>query len=195
MRFTRKKDYSDAELLALFQKKGQMEALGQLFDRYLEMIYGVCLKYLSSPEDAEDAVMAIFEQLPEKVKKHNIQDFRPWVYVLSKNHCLMQLRKKKIIVPTEPQFMQSEVVLHPFSESEKEQQEKELTNMEKCLEELAAKQKTCVELFYLHGQTYKEIADQQQLPLGTVRSNIQNGRRNLKNCMEERIEKEDHESK
>ena len=194
MRFTRKKEYTDAELLNLFQEKGQMDALGQLFNRYLQMIYGVCLKYLSSPEDAEDAVMAIFEQLPKKIKKHEIKDFRPWVYVLSKNHCLMQLRKKKITVPTEPNFMHSEPLVHPFSESDKEKQEIELSNLEKCLEELTEKQKTCVEMFYLKGQSYKDIAQKEDLSLGTVRSNIQNGRRNLKNCMDALTEKEDHES-
>lgn len=193
MLFRKNKEQSDADLLTLYLNKGKMEALGRLFDRYLEMLYGVCLKYLKSPEAAEDAVMNIFEQLPAKLKKHDVKDFRPWVYVLAKNHCLMQLRKKQIIVPVAPELMQSEEVVHPLFEDPNELKEIQLQRLEHCLETLPLKQKTCVDLFYLQGLTYKAIATQQELPIGTVRSNIQNGRRNLKNCIEAKV-KEDHET-
>lgn len=171
-----------------------MEALGLLFDRYLEMLYGVCLKYLKSPEAAEDAVMSIFEQLPPKLKKHEVKDFRPWVYVLAKNYCLMQLRKKKIIVPVAPELMQSEEVMHPIFENPGDMKEIQLQHLENCMEALPLKQKSCVDLFYLQGFSYKEIAAQQILTVGKVRSNIQNGRRNLKNCIEANLEKQDHEA-
>ncbi|GAB5555035.1 MAG: sigma-70 family RNA polymerase sigma factor [Saprospiraceae bacterium] len=194
MLFKKNKEQSDADLLAHYLEKGRMDALGQLFDRYLEMLYGVCLKYLKSPEAAEDAVMSIFEQLPPKLKKHKVKDFRPWVYVLAKNHCLMELRKKKIIVPVAPELMQSEEVVHPIFESPNDQKEIQLQHLEHCMEELPPKQKFCVDLFYLQGLSYKEIAAQQTLAVGKVRSNIQNGRRNLKNCIEAKLEKENHEA-
>ncbi|MEM6378530.1 MAG: sigma-70 family RNA polymerase sigma factor [Bacteroidota bacterium] len=171
-----------------------MEALGKLFDRYLEMLYGVCLKYLKSPEAAEDAVMNIFEQLPTKLNKHEVKDFRPWVYVLAKNHCLMELRKKQRIIPVAPELMQSDEVVHPIFEQPEDGKEFQLQQLESCMEELPLKQKTCVDLFYLQGLSYKEIATQKDLSVGTVRSNIQNGRRNLKNCIEAKLEKKDHEA-
>lgn len=194
MLFKKNKEQSDADLLARYQNKGSMDALGRLFDRYLEMLYGVCLKYLKSPEAAEDAVMNIFEQLPAKLKKHAVKDFRPWVYVLAKNHCLMQLRKKQFIVPVAPELMQSEEVVHPIFEDSDNQQELQLEQLGNCMETLPQKQKTCVDLFYLQGLSYKEVAAQQAMPIGTVRSNIQNGRRNLKNCLETKLEKKDHEA-
>jgi len=168
-----------------------MEVLGQLYERYLEMVYGLCLKYLSSPENAEDAAMAIFEQLPAKVNKQEIQDFRPWLYVVAKNHCLMQLRKKKNKQVIVADRMQSEDFVHPFSESDKEKQEQQFEKLEHCLETLNRQQKTCVELFYLQERTYKEIAEQLSWTVGKVRSHIQNGRRNLKNCIEALIAKKD----
>ena len=75
----RKSKKTDAELLARYQSKSDMQALGELYQRYMEMVYGTCLKYLKSPEKAEDAVMGIFEQLSQKIKKHDVKDFRPWL--------------------------------------------------------------------------------------------------------------------
>ena len=44
-----------------------------------------------------------------------------------------------------------------------------------------------IELFYLQGKTYKDIASQHNMQIGKVRSFIQNGRRNLKICMERKV--------
>lgn len=165
-----------------------MEILGQLYERYLDLLYGLCLKYLKSPEAAEDAVMSIFEQLPEKVKKHEIKSFRPWIYVLAKNYCLMQLRKKEIITPIEPAIMQSDESLHPLIEEDTQDREQVLQQLEDCIDQLQEKQKSCIQLFYLEGQSYKEVASKLGLEIGKVRSYIQNGRRNLKNCMESKTE-------
>ncbi|WP_373564846.1 RNA polymerase sigma factor [Sphingobacterium sp. E70] len=59
------------------------------------MVYYVCLRYLQDPELSKDAVMNIFEELIYKVNKQEIKDFPRWLYVLSKNHCLMYLRSQR----------------------------------------------------------------------------------------------------
>ena len=64
------------------------------------------------------------------------------------------------------------------------QKEENFRQMEKCLQTLSAEQKTTVELFYLQNKCYKEIAEQTGLDWNKVSSYIQNGRRNLKICME-----------
>ena len=190
----RKSKKTDADLLARYQRKNDMQALGELYERYMEMVYGTCLKYLKNPEKAEDAVMGIFEQVSQKAKKHNIKDFRPWLYVFTKNYCLMQLRKKEITQNFEPHLMQSDESLHPLFENPSEDKEIQLGHLEDCIETLPAQQKQCIDLFYLQEQSYKVIAEGLDLPLGKVRSYIQNGRRNLKNCMETKMEKERHEA-
>ena len=68
--------------------------LGELYQRYMELVYGVCLKYFRDPEESKDAVMNIFEELVHKLTVHNVENFKSWLHVLAKNHCLMQLRKK-----------------------------------------------------------------------------------------------------
>lgn len=158
-----------------------MESLGLLYQRYLELVYGVCLKYLQDTAAAEDATMDIFTELVRKLPNQQIRSWRPWLYVFTKNHCLMALRKQKSAgrFKADPEeIMQSEPILHPFTE-ENDQKEKTFRNLEICLETLVAEQKRCIRLFYLEEKSYKEIARQTDWPLGSVRSYIQNGRRNL----------------
>ena len=192
-RFSRhpKSTHSDEELLSGFQRTGQLPWLGMLYERYMEMVYGVCLKYLKAPVEAEDAVMAIFEELTQKVPKHEIESFRPWLYVLARNHCLMFLRKqqKKPTNALDPERMYSEDNLHPIAEEYAE--DSNLDRLQDCLESLNEQQKTCVEQFYYQEKSYKDIAEASGQTLGRVRSHIQNGRRNLKICLEEKATKEE----
>lgn len=177
------KDPTDQELLELYKANGDLEVLGQLYDRYMELVYGLCLKYFKDTQKAEDAVMEIFEQLIEKTRKHDIKQFKSWLHVLARNHCLMALRKKnrEITQNLDPNLMQSVDSRHHMVELEEDTTEKVLKS---CIEQLPEKQKICIDLFYLQEKSYKEIADSSGEAIGKVRSYIQNGRRNLKNCME-----------
>ena len=113
---------SDSELLDRYKHKEDEEALASLYLRYSDLLYGVCLKYLQEPEDAKDAVMNIYQELREKLLRHEVQQFKSWVYVLAKNHCLMLLRaaKKQVTVPLDTQVVQSGEFSHLESIIEKE---------------------------------------------------------------------------
>ena len=174
----------DAELVAAYRASGDLTLLAALYQRYMDLLYGVCLKYLQEPETAKDAVMNIFEELAQKLLKYEVENFSSWVYTLAKNHCLMQLRSAKRMKTSEfdPDHMQTGEELHLNGVFEKEQQ---LDKLSKCLETLSSEQKTTVELFYLQHKCYKEIETMTGLEWNKVRSHIQNGRRNLKICMEQ----------
>ena len=182
---------TDEELVALYQSSGDLAYLGILFERYTELVYGVCLKYLKTPTLAEDAVMDIFETLVKKARTHDVRQFRPWLFVLSKNHCLMQLRKKNrtesfddLGPAARAAVVQSADVVHPVEVFEPDNREKAL---EECLKKLPEQQLKCVRAFYFDGKSYKRIARETGEELGRVRSNIQNGRRNLRICMQKKI--------
>jgi RNA polymerase sigma factor (sigma-70 family) len=179
----------DKELVALFRTSRNMEVLAVLFQRYMDLLYGVCLKYLKQPETAKDAVMQIFEELVAKLPKHEVDNFKSWLYTLAKNYCLMQLRTPKNIKTTEfnPDSMQLEEEMHLNGIQLKEEN---LQKLERCLETLSTEQKRSVELFYLQNKCYKEIAGETGIEWNKVRSFIQNGRRNLKICMEKGVELE-----
>lgn len=192
MTFIKEKDknnYSDAELVSLYRDGGEQNVLALLYQRYMDLMYGVCLKYLKDPEASKDAVINIYEELITKLKQHEVTHFKSWLYTLSRNHCLMQLRKEKgkatIEIPAT--FMQTEEMLHPNGVLLKEEQ---FTQLEDCIKQLTEEQKDCVELFYLHGKCYKEIVEQTKLKWNEVRSNLQNGRRNLKLCMDQKATSE-----
>jgi RNA polymerase sigma factor (sigma-70 family) len=173
----------DKELADLFRTTGNMDVLAVLFQRYMDLLYGVCLKYLKQPEASKDAVMQIFEELVQKLSKHEVENFKSWLYTLARNHCLMQLRTPKNLKTVEfkAESMQLEEDLHLNGVLTKEEN---LQKLEGCLQTLSPEQKISVEQFYLQNKCYKEIADATGLDWNKVRSHIQNGRRNLKICME-----------
>lgn len=176
---------TDEELVVRYKSTGNLELLSDLYQRYMELVYGVCLKYLENTDDAKDAVINIFEELIPKLQKHDVQNFRPWLHQLSKNHCLMILRKKKSQpVQVDESFMQSGENMHLADVEDKEQN---LVHLEECISKLVAEQKHSIELFYLKGKCYKEIADETGLEIGKIKSFIQNGRRNLRICMDKKI--------
>jgi RNA polymerase sigma factor (sigma-70 family) len=174
---------TDDELLGLYQTTRDLEWLSALFLRYAPLIYGVCLKYLRDRDEAKDAVMQVHEKLIESLLQHKVLNFRSWVYVNARNHCLMQLRAKKGKMTEEisPFLMESGVEEHPDGEIEVE---KSLEKLEKCIGTLVEVQQQCVRLFYLQEKCYKDIADETGFELQQVKSYIQNGKRNLKICME-----------
>ena len=180
----------DKELVNLFRTSGNMDVLAVLFQRYMDLLYGVCLKYLKQPETAKDAVMQIFEELVAKLPRHEVENFKSWLYTLAKNHCLMQLRTPKNLKTTEfnPDSMQLEEDVHLNGIQLKEDN---LQKLERCLETLSTEQKKAVELFYLQNKCYKEIAEATGIDWNKIRSFIQNGRRNLKICMEKGMETEE----
>lgn len=182
------KEQNDEQLLARYQESGDQEVLAMLYNRYVELVFGVCMKYLKAPAAAEDAAMAIYEELVGKVREHEIGNFRSWLYVLTKNHCLMKLRQEKrnIIENYEPGIMHSLDSRHHTIDIQEENGTE--AQLKDCLEQLNAQQKRCIELFYYQDHSYKEIAEMLSEKLGKVRSHIQNGRRNLRNCMERKSE-------
>ena len=160
-----------------------MAVLGELYQRYMDLVYGVCLKYYKEPETAKDGVMQLFEELVQKLKRHEVDNFKGWLHQVAKNHCLMQLRTPKNLKTVEfkSELVQSEADVHLNGVMEKEENFKK---MEFCLDTLIKEQRETIKLFYLEGKCYNEIVEITGQEWNQVRSLIQNGRRNLKICME-----------
>ncbi len=184
--FFRRKNYhklSTEELLESYRESADNEALGVLYERHLELVFATCNRYLENEAAAQDAVLDIYEQLTEKVKLHDIQNFESWLFILTKNHCLMQLRKRKSTTTIPIDDFTHLAASEDKSKEEHEAQEGELKSLESCISRLPEDQKQAITLFYLQEKSYKEVADIMQEDATKVRSYIQNGRRNLKICM------------
>jgi RNA polymerase sigma factor (sigma-70 family) len=185
--FLKKKDVAgllDEDLIARYKQSEDTVYIGELYKKYTHVVLGVCMKYLRDREEAKDAVMQIFEKLISDLKKHEVANFRGWLHMVAKNHCLMKLRNKTQMLDIDDVRERSENVVefnydsHPVDESEMQ-----LGNLEEAISCLDEDQRRCVELFYLKEQSYKDVADATGFTLNQVKSYIQNGKRNLKNYL------------
>ena len=176
-------ELSDAELIDLYRQNADLKILAALYKRYMPLVYGVCLKYLKNEEDAKDAVMQLFETLVSKLQNHHVENFKSWLHVVTKHFCLMQLRKN----PGKNVELNDDFMQLPASEHHTEK-EAAFTILEKCLETLNHEQRTAIQLFYLEEKCYKDVAEITGYEPDKVRSYIQNGRRNLKICMDKNSE-------
>lgn len=184
------KNLSDAELVTRFRDTGNNLCVGELFQRYRHLVYGVCMKYLADEDESQDVQMQVFEKLLKDLGRHQIEQFKGWLYAVTKNECLMYLRSKKSqraknaeLKKDSEDLVESGMPLHPDGVNDTELQ---LRRMEKSLSDLGESQRRCLELFYLEQKCYKEVADITGYSLNEVKSFIQNGKRNLKILMTKR---------
>lgn len=177
----------DAALIADYKNNGNLDALGVLYNKYMHLVFGVCLNYFKDEEQGKDAVMQIFEELIVKLRLHEVQNFKSWLHVLTRNHCLMALRKssKENNVSIDDTFVENTEFTHLDIDNTKEEK---LSVMEKCMESLPEEQRKSVDLFYLQEKCYKEVAEITGYDILKVKSYIQNGKRNLKICIEKNSE-------
>lgn len=185
------KNKNDQHLLLDYLADGDLDVLGELFGRYMHLVYGVALKYLKNRDEAKDAVTQIFERLITEIPKFEILNFKSWLFVVTKNYCLMEIRREKANKNRFEKFsvdqnMESTELLHPIDEDLNSALQE---NLKHCLERLKKEQQECVQLFYYQEKSYGDIADELNIAEKKVKSYIQNGKRNLKICLEQ-FEKE-----
>lgn len=180
--FSKNRPADDQELVQQYRRTGDLDCIGRLFERHTDMVFLVCMKYLQDEEESKDATMQIFEQLVQALKKHEVSNFKSWLHVLSKNHCLhlIRARKSRSRLAMQQTEAQSTELTTTLELSGEERLELEIEALQLGLAELPAEQRTCLELFYLQQKSYKEIAVVTGCDLSKVKSYIQNGRRNLK---------------
>ena len=191
-RFRKPRPVTDADFVTAYRDTGDLELLGELYERHIDMVYAVCFKYLCDDEDSKDAVMALFEQLITDLRRHEVTNVKSWLHSVARNHCLMQLRSRKMQGSANSvnlQFVDDETYSAALSVAEYDSEddsfdlEHNLTRLDECLKTLPVEQRTCLDLFYFHEKTYADIADITGYDPTRIRSYLQNGRRQLKRCL------------
>ncbi len=182
----------DEVLITQYKNSGDLAVVGQLFKRYAHLVFGVSMKYLKNEALAEDLSMQVFEKLITSLKEHEVNNFRPWLHMVTRNECLMFLRKDKQspVAPLEPSRTEGEDEVMEFAAEDHLDdvtwKEEQLELLEEAIRELSEEQKTCIEMFYLQKKSYQEVAEITGYELKQVKSYIQNGKRNLRIYMEQR---------
>ncbi len=174
--------YSDEELLVSYQNNNDSRYLGELYRRYIPLVYGLSLKYLNNVEMAQDAVMDVYALLSDKLVTYEIKSFNTWLYSVAKNHCFQIIRKEK-----QTSFINiDDVVVEndaSFTLLDKQQSEEETEALNYCMATLSEEQRISIHYFFYEDKSYADIVELTAFSLGQVKSYIQNGKRNLKNCV------------
>jgi RNA polymerase sigma-70 factor (ECF subfamily) len=168
---------SDDELLQIYRRTGDNAWLGHLLQRYTVLLIGVAMKYLKDKEAAHDAVQQIFLKSLTHLPAGEIGNFKGWLYVLMRNHCLQKLRDHKYFAPDE---VLATIPAEADALEALRQHELSLADMQEALKELSADQHTCIQAFYLARKSYHQIMEETGFSFAQVKSHIQNGKRNLK---------------
>lgn len=183
--FGRKNKTDDETLAKDYFQSGNKSLVGDLFERHVKTVYGVCLFYFRDKDEAKDAVMQIFEKLLADLKKTEVRNFKAWLSFVVRNYCISELRKKRRTLPES--YLDFEIRETSLEEEERLAQVSEdrlLQYMKEALPGLKESQRICVEAFYLKSQSYQDISEQTGFSLNEVKSYIQNGKRNLKLMIE-----------
>ncbi len=170
-----KNDYQ----LVLKAREGNQKAYADLMQRYKDSIYFMSLKMVNNREDAMDITVETFAKAFEKLDKYQPDyAFSTWLFRVATNNCIDFLRKKKLNTVSINQINDEEDerplqikadTLNPEESSIKKQQSEELKVL---IESLPPRYRNLLTLRYFDELSYEEIAQQLDLPLGTVKAQL-----------------------
>lgn len=183
------KEMTDEELVLAYQQEEENAYVGELFERYAELVFLVGMKYLKNEEEAKDVAMYVFEKLLSDLKRYEVRAFKFWLHRVVKNHCLAVLDKAQRARQKNELYKEEQEVVEfehePALPHEERPEELQLKYLHEAIAQLKEEQKECIELFYLQKKSYQEVADLTGFDMKQVKSYIQNGKRNLKNHLME----------
>ena len=178
---------TDQQLLEQFYSDHDPEWLGILLPRYTLLLLGVCMKYLKNEEEAKDCVQQIFLKAITELKKYRVDYFKSWIYMVAKNHCLMKIRDTHGKMPVELTERYLSTTDEPGETESLLQSDDAIEHMAEALKELSQEQQQCVTLFYLQKNSYQQISEKTGFTMMQVKSYIQNGKRNLRIMIEQKL--------
>jgi RNA polymerase sigma factor (sigma-70 family) len=168
---------SDDDLVLRYRAGGDNQWLGYLLERYTTLLLGVAIKYLKDKTLAEDAVQQVFIKVLTAFPKDQILNFKGWLYILMRNHCLQQLRSK-------PHFSDESLLMNVQHEEDNTEEtdwfNRAIEHMDEAIAMLSHDQQAAITLFYLKKYSYEQIITETGFTFMQVKSHIQNGKRNLK---------------
>lgn len=174
---------TDKDLLAQYAASGNAEYFGVLYNRYIPLLYGVCLKYLNDESKAQEAVARLFEELLLKLPGCEIPAFRTLLYNEACDYCFRVIEKenKEIPVRFNNNKPESAEILRLLCDEETG--DKRTQALHNCLGRLPDGQRICITHFFIKEMSYADIVEKTGYALNTVKSNIENGKRNLMICI------------
>jgi RNA polymerase sigma factor (sigma-70 family) len=179
-------------------KEGDQAAFGLLMKRYRESVFYMVLKMVHNRDDAEDLTMVAFSKA-----FHNLANYSPdfafstWLFRIATNNCIDFIRKKKLQTTSIDQQTKTEdgesapIAVKDRSMTPEESiiKDQRAAKIREVIQQLSPKYKQLIELRYFEELSYEEIAEQQDLPLGTVKAQLFRAKDLLYNLMKDSKER------
>ncbi len=175
-------------------REGDQKAYAELMQRYKDSIYFMALKMVNNKDDAMDLTVETFGKAFENLDKYKPDfAFSTWLFRIATNNCIDFIRKKRLNVVSlntltdedgeEKQLDIRSENLNPEENSIRKQENEKLKTI---VDQLPQRYRTLIILRYFEEQSYEEIAEQLDLPLGTVKAQLFRARDLLANVMNRR---------
>ncbi len=174
-------------------KEGDQDAFSSLMSKYRDSIFFMVLKMVNNRNDAEDLTMESFAKAFNNLKRYDTKyAFSTWLFKIATNNCIDYIRKKKLDthsidepIKTEKGEIHSVNIKteHPNPEQKIEKGER-IVSVRSAVKKLKDKYRTLIEMRYYEELSYDEIAEQLDLPLGTVKAQLYRAKELLSNIME-----------
>ena len=161
--------------------KGDQKAYAELMSRYKDSIYFMLLKMVNNRDDAEDLTIEAFGKAFKNLHQYTPDfAFSTWLFKIATNNCIDFIRRKrkytfsidKSMENDSGQEMQFEIKSPMLDPEEKMIKKQKAALMRDVVEKLKPRYKRLVKLRYFQERSYEEIADELQLPLGTVKAQL-----------------------
>lgn len=156
---------------------GEEEAVAELYDRFSSLLYKVARQLLPTQADAEDAIQEIFVRLWKTADRYDPHRAKlvTWVMLIGRRHMIDRLRRtaarpKHSILDTE-----TEGTNEDHTPERTPLEEERNTKLMQRIAQLPELQRTVIKRAYLHGFTLREVSDQLDAPLGTIKSALSRG--------------------
>lgn len=170
--------------------KGDQKAFAELMGRYKDAIYFMLIKMVNNASDAEDLTIEAFGKAFKNIQQYTPNyAFSTWLFKIATNNCIDFIRKKKTTTVSldqnddDPDKASTDIqasILDPEEEMIKEQKQKMLREI---VSKLKPRYRKLIELRYFKEYSYEEIAEELELPIGTVKAQLFRARELLFNIL------------
>ncbi len=171
---------------------GDQQAFGEIYDQYSAQVMGLLVRLLGQCAEAEDVLQEVFLQIWRSARQYDPERASPrvWIFLIARSRATDRLRRRQYhnsLPSVEPAEIQD-----PGSEIERSES---AGQVREALQRLPESQRSAICLAFYGGHSYESVAREQEVPVGTVKTRIRLGMKQLRSILSKTLKAADHEAK